>query len=83
MESAVQAPSGSNAQGWQFVFVTDKDKRQKIGEYYRQAFSQYRHMPFAIHKIHIDSADESLATAKSAALLRRIIWRITWARHLC
>ena len=64
MESAVQAPSGSNAQGWQFVFVTDKDKRQKIGEYYRQAFSQYRHMPFAIHKIHADSADESLATSQ-------------------
>ena len=33
MESAVQAPSGSNAQGWQFVFVTDKDKREKIGEF--------------------------------------------------
>ena len=32
MESAVQAPSGSNAQGWQFVFVTDKAKREKIGE---------------------------------------------------
>ena len=64
MDLAVQAPSGSNAQGWQFVFVTDQAKRQKIGEYYREAFSHYRHMPFAIHKLHSDSADASLANSQ-------------------
>jgi nitroreductase len=64
MDLAVQAPSGSNAQGWQFVFVTDSDKRAKIGEYYREAFSHYRDMPFAIHKLHSDSADASLATSQ-------------------
>jgi nitroreductase len=64
MDLAIQAPSGSNAQGWQFVFVTDSDKRAKIGEYYREAFSHYRDMPFAIHKLHSDSADASLATSQ-------------------
>ena len=64
MDLAGQAPSGSNAQGWQFVFVTDQAKRQKIGEYYREAFSHYRHMPFAIHKLHSDSADASLANSQ-------------------
>ena len=64
MDLAVQAPSGSNAQGWQFVFVTDQAKRQKIGEYYREAFSHYRDMPFAIHKLHSDSADKSLADSQ-------------------
>ena len=64
MDLAVQAPSGSNAQGWQLVFVTDQAKRQKIGEYYREAFSHYRHMPFAIHKLHSDSADASLANSQ-------------------
>ena len=64
MDLAVQATSGSNAQGWQFVFVTDQAKRQKIGEYYREAFSHYRHMPFAIHKLHSDSADASLANSQ-------------------
>jgi nitroreductase len=29
MDLAVQAPSGSNAQGWQFVFVTDQEKKTK------------------------------------------------------
>ena len=55
MELAVQAPSGSNAQGWQFVFVTDPDKRAQIGGYYQQAFSLYKDMPFAIHNLHADS----------------------------
>ncbi len=64
MDLAVQAPSGSNAQGWQFVFVTDQEKRQKIGEYYHETFSHYRHMPFAIHKLHSDSADASLANSQ-------------------
>ena len=64
MDLAVQAPSGSNAQGWQFVFVTDSDKREKIGKYYGEAFSHYRKMPFAIHKLHSDSADASLATSQ-------------------
>ena len=30
MELAVQAPTGSNAQGWQFVFVTDPDKEPPL-----------------------------------------------------
>lgn len=58
MEMAVQAPTGSNAQGWQFVFVTDPEKKAKIGEIYRQAFSVYRDMPMAIHKLHMDSGDK-------------------------
>ncbi len=60
MELAVQAPSGSNAQGWQFMFVTDPDKKAKIGEYYGRAFAQYREMPIAIHKLHMDSGDRAL-----------------------
>ena len=32
LEVAVQAPTGSNAQGWQFVFVTEPEKKQQIGD---------------------------------------------------
>ena len=69
LELAVQAPTGSNAQGWQFVFVTDADKRRRIGEYYGQAYAIYRDMPFAIHKLHQGSADAQLtdSQARSAA----------------
>ena len=65
MEVAVQAPTGSNAQGWQFVFVTDPRKKAKIGEIYRQAISIYRDMPVAIHKLHMDSSDNTLTDSQT------------------
>jgi nitroreductase len=41
LEVAVQAPTGSNSQGWQFVFVTEADKKQVIGELYRKSWYAY------------------------------------------
>jgi nitroreductase len=35
IEIALQAPSGTNAQNWAFVVVTDAEKRRRIAEYYR------------------------------------------------
>ncbi|MEO5899844.1 MAG: nitroreductase family protein, partial [Ilumatobacteraceae bacterium] len=28
LELAIQAPTGSNSQGWQWLFITDPDKKQ-------------------------------------------------------
>ena len=36
IEIALQAPTGSNAQGWHFVVVTDAAKRAEIARYYRR-----------------------------------------------
>ena len=41
LELAAQAPTGSNAQGWHFVVVTDADKRARLGELYRQGFELF------------------------------------------
>jgi nitroreductase len=41
LEIALQAPSGSNRQGWQWVVVTDPDVRAGIGEVYRRAVGEY------------------------------------------
>jgi nitroreductase len=38
---ALQAPSGSNRQGWQWVVVTDREKRRQIGDYYRDSTERY------------------------------------------
>lgn len=35
LELALQAPTGSNSQGWQWVFVEDPDKKNAIAEVYR------------------------------------------------
>ena len=64
MEVAVQAPTGSNAQGWQFVFVTDQAKKDRIGELYAQVWSLYKEMPVAIHHLHKDSGDDSLKSSQ-------------------
>ncbi|MFQ5557900.1 MAG: nitroreductase family protein, partial [Acidimicrobiales bacterium] len=45
IEVAVQAPSGSNAQGWHFVVVTDAAKRNALADLYRKAFEIYARMP--------------------------------------
>lgn len=36
IEIALQAPSGSNKQGWHWLVVTDAEKRRAIGEIYRE-----------------------------------------------
>ncbi len=64
MEMAVQAPSGSNSQGWQFMFVTDAEKRARIGELYGQAFGIYREMPIAIHHLHKESGNDNLIASQ-------------------
>ena len=48
---ALQAPSGSNAQGWHFVVVTDPAKRMALAEVYRRAFAVYRGLPVAAGNI--------------------------------
>lgn len=39
---ALQAPNGSNKQGWHWVVVTDAEQRGRIAERYRSAFDEYR-----------------------------------------
>jgi nitroreductase len=45
LELAVQAPTGSNAQGWQWMFVEDADKKKALGDIYRASFEMYRQAP--------------------------------------
>lgn len=51
LQLALQAPTGSNAQGWHFVLVTDAEKRGKIADLYEAAFDVYRKMPQSAHAI--------------------------------
>ena len=38
LEVALQAPTGSNSQGWHWVVVTDPELRARIGEYYGRSY---------------------------------------------
>ncbi len=47
IEIALQAPSGSNRQGWHFMVVTDAAKRKAIADIYRELFTLYANNPAA------------------------------------
>ena len=44
IEIALQAPTGSNLQGWQFMVVTDPEKRAGLADLYRKALVTYREL---------------------------------------
>ncbi len=68
LEVALQAPSGSNSQGWHFVVVTDAAKRQRIGDLYKQGFAIYRNMNESAHALAADQAD-----ADDARQMERVV----------
>lgn len=39
---ALQAPSGSNRQGWHWIVITDPKQRARIADVYRAGFNEYR-----------------------------------------
>jgi nitroreductase len=41
LKIAIQAPTGSNSQGWRWLVVTDPDKRKTIGDFYARSFAAY------------------------------------------
>jgi nitroreductase len=47
IELAAQAPTGSNAQGWHFVVVTDPAKRKQLADWYRSGFEMFYSDPEA------------------------------------
>ncbi len=45
LELALQAPTGSNSQGWQWVFIEDADKKKAIGDIYLANARRYLSSP--------------------------------------
>ncbi|MEV0591304.1 nitroreductase family protein [Nonomuraea cavernae] len=72
LEIALQAPSGSNRQGWQWIVVTDPGLRAKIGDYYRRSFEVYYRSggsATALFKDDPDRAEVQRRVSESAAYL--------------
>lgn len=40
LDAAIRAPSGGNQQPWNFIVVTDPEKKRKIGEWYLDGWSK-------------------------------------------
>ncbi|MCP4467145.1 MAG: nitroreductase family protein [Halieaceae bacterium] len=66
LDVALQAPSGSNSQGWHFVLVTDEVKRKAIADWYLKSFDEYEAGPNQPTKQHLD--DPSMAPTQARVL---------------
>ena len=80
LEYAVQAPTGSNSQSWQFLVVTDGDKRQALGDIYRKGWEAYAGMSASAASLAVgaseDRADQQLRVMGSAAHLAENFHRV-------
>lgn len=66
LEIALQAPTGSNRQGWHWVFVEDTDKKQAIADIYAVNFREYASMPGPTYTAD-DTRGERQAAVKDSA----------------
>ena len=70
LEIAVQAPTGSNTQGWQWVVVGDPDKKRAIADAYGKFFDLYATSPGASYDPDDPRADAQPRVRDSAIYLR-------------
>jgi len=66
IELALQAPSGSNTQGWHWVVVTDPGKRSALAAIYAKAYGLYRQTPMYIGAIDTGDPDRRAVQVRSA-----------------
>jgi nitroreductase len=66
LEVALQAPSGSNRQGWHWVVITDEDSRRMIGDYYRQSVASYLSSPGSAAALFADDPERSAVQRRVA-----------------
>lgn len=70
IDIALQAPTGSNAQGWHWMVVTDDDLKRQIADYYGQNFDPYISAPGAAYAEGDPRAEHQAAVSSSATYLR-------------
>ena len=76
LTDALQAPSGSNAQGWHFVVVTDPQVRAGLGELYGRAVEDYLASERSAARLHADDplrAPVQQRVGESVAHLGRVM----------
>jgi nitroreductase len=59
LEVALQAPSGSNRQGWHWMVITDENARRVIGDYYRQSVASYLNLSASAAALFADDPERS------------------------
>tara|TARA_B100000029_G_scaffold289991_2_gene283663 strand:- start:125 stop:784 length:660 start_codon:yes stop_codon:yes gene_type:complete len=80
LEYAVQAPTGSNRQGWRFIVVTDSEKRMALADLYRRGWERYMTLAASAGAIAEgaapDRAAQQMRVMESAAYLAENMHRV-------
>ncbi|MGH3309530.1 MAG: nitroreductase family protein [Streptomyces sp.] len=64
LETALQAPSGSNAQRWHWLVLTDPDIRREVGALYQKSCRAYLDSPNAAGRLYADDPARSQVQAR-------------------
>ena len=70
IDMAIQAPTGSNAQGWHWVVVEDPELKRQIADHYAASFDPYIDMPGPSYVEADPRAERQDAVKSSATYLR-------------
>lgn len=76
LDAAIRAPSGGNGQQWRFMLVDDVDKRQRLGELYRECIDN---LWSTVYKDQAAAAADPQNDADRQ--FGRIINSVTWAQE--
>ena len=71
LDLALQAPTGSNRQGWHWVFVDDPDTKRQIADWYGESYDAYASMPRPEYDADDTRAHRAIAVSESATYLRQ------------
>ena len=69
LEIALQAPTGSNRQGWHWVVVEDAAKKKALADIYAENFAMYRNMPRPTYEAGDSRAERADFVVESADYL--------------
>jgi len=61
IEIASQAPTGSNAQRWHFVVVTEQEQKTQVAAYYARSFASYLEAGREAHERHLSRPNDPRA----------------------
>ena len=74
LDIALQAPTGSNRQGWQWIVVDDAEIRHRIGDIYREVTERYLASGASSARLFSDDPQR-------AAVQRRVGDSVAWLAH--
>lgn len=88
LDAAVRAPSGSNAQNWRFMTVTDQATKDRLGPVYREAWEELNRTVYAGARERAEKVgdDQSLRMLSSSDWLaenfeRVPLWVMVFSRN--